>query len=67
MLRGDHVRYLEGSLLVCVDAVVLPIVLAHELRVGVETGPAALILGQDLLDVHVVLAGTSIELAHFSV
>ena len=49
------------------DGVIFPVVLTHELRVGIETAPVVLAVGEDLLDVHIMQSCTSLVLFHLLV
>ena len=62
--RLDHPFDLTCSLLVRVNHIVLPVVLSHELGVGVQATPVILVAREDLLDVCIVLAGTLLVCLH---
>ena len=49
------------------NRVIFPVVLAHELRVGVEGAPVVFVVCQDLLDVCIVLPRSKLVHFHFFV
>ena len=54
--RPDSVLDFLGALFICVDRVILPVVLAHELWMGIERAPIVFVVGKDALYVDVMLA-----------
>lgn len=66
-LRGNHILDLCRSLLICVDAVIFPVVLAHELGMGVQARPVPFVLRQYFFDVKIMLPCTSLVLSHLLV
>jgi len=54
----------HGSLLVCVNSIIFPVVLAHEFWMWVQTGPVVLGIVEDAFNVHVMLASTSFVQTH---
>lgn len=56
--RRDHFLYFQSALLVCVNRVIFPVVLAHEFRVRVQTRPVVLRVAQYAFYVFIVLASS---------
>ena len=67
VVRSDDVPDLIGPLSIRMNHVILPEVLAHELRVHVETAPIVRIVSKDIADVLVILSSTAFKLSHLHV
>ena len=55
-IRPDNVLDFLGALLIRVDSIIFPVVLAHELWMGIERAPIVFIIGEDALYVDIMLA-----------
>ena len=62
--RLDHPLNLIRPLLVRMNSVIFPVVLAHELGVRVETAPVIFIVSQDFLNICIVLSSTLLVCLH---
>ena len=62
--RLDNILDLVGSLLVRMNSIIFPVVLAHKLGMRIKTTPVIFVIGENLLYVLIVLAGTSLVSFH---